>query len=93
MVRSELNIIVAHFIEGFPREFIPEQRRVAFDKRMQPFFLDQVGCDAFDFDRWAAMQRRQRRRVADFRRNRANIRFRNFFKAWEKFYAYCHPSQ
>ena len=65
----EDDVVEAEGIERLPGILIAQKRRVALDVGIEAFLRDEVGCDALDLIRRAAMERRLRDGVRDMRRD------------------------
>ena len=53
---AECHIVVAHFIHGLSCIVVTQKGRIAFNKGMNVFFCQQIGCDALDLLRRASVQ-------------------------------------
>ena len=77
---AERYIIVAHLVHSLSCKFISQQRRITFDKCMEPFHCDQIHRDLFDLLRRTSVKRGDRHGITDLRFDRLDIFFCHFLK-------------
>ena len=77
---AESDVIVSHLIHGLSCKFISQKCRIALDKGMKSFHLDQIRSDPLDLLRRASMQRGECNGITDIRRNPFNILLRHMLK-------------
>ena len=73
MEPAEYQVVISHGIHGASCKFIPEQGRIAFDKCVETFLIDEIGGDGFDLMRRTSVQRGYRRVVHNVRADRIEI--------------------